>query len=413
MLKKLQLKFMIIAMFALSSLLFVQIFAVNVVNIYQRDSELRAILEIIAENNGHLPNSYIEGPHNYLDSLLNPFGKFEPDMETPYSTRYFVVEMRRNVVTRISTENISSVNDAQAFEYASQVYGEPPGFGFLEHYRYYYVVHGEKALIIFLDFQKEVDLVYTLVSISFIVSFITMVLILIPVYWMSKLAMKSVSHSINKQKQFITDAGHELKTPLAIISADVDVLEMCEGENEWLTSIKNQTVRMNGLVKNLVRLSKLDEMNKTEKPVRFSISDAVAETVSDFEAPAKSSAKEFILSIDKNLTYVGDEAEIRQLVSILCDNAVKYTNEGGSIRLSLSKSGKSIVLEIRNTCEYVDPSSVSRLFDRFYRADSSRSRDTGGYGIGLSIAKAIVDRNKGKIRATTEGTTAITFKVIL
>ena len=413
MLKKLQIKFMIITMFALSSLLFVQISAVNAVNIYQRDSELRAILEIIAENNGHLPNSYIESPHNYLDSLLNPFGKFELNMETPYSTRYFVVEMRRNVVTRISTENIASVNDAMAFEYASQVYGEPPGFGFLDNYRYYNVVQGEKSLIVFLDFEKEIDLVYTLVSTSIVVSLITMTLILIPVYWLSKIAMRSVAHSIDKQKQFITDAGHELKTPLAIISADVDVLEMCDGENEWLTSIKNQTVRMNGLVKNLVRLSKLDEMNKTEKPVRFNISEAVIETASDFEAPAKSSSKEFILNVDKKLTYVGDEPEIRQLVSILCDNAVKYTNEGGNIRVSLHKSGKSIVLEVRNTCEYVDPSTVPRLFDRFYRADSSRSRETGGYGIGLSIAKAIVDRNKGKIRITTEGTTAITFKVIL
>lgn len=413
MLKKLQFKFMAITMFALSALLFVQIFAVNVVSIYQRDSELRSILEIIAENNGRLPNSYIEGPPNYLDTLLNPFGKFELNMETPYSTRYFVVEMHKNVATKIYTDNISSVNDAMAFQYASQVYAGPPGFGFLDNYRYYYLILGEKAMIIFLDFQKEVDSVFTLASISFFVSLITMALILIPVYWLSKLAMRSVSHSINKQKQFITDASHELKTPLAIIAADVDILEMCEGENEWLSSIKNQTVRMNGLVKNLVRLSKLDEMGKKEKRVHFSISDAVLETASDFETSAKSASKDFVLNIDEGISYRGDEAEIRQLVSILCDNAVKYTDEGGSIRLTLTKSGKSIILEVHNTCEYVDPTKVPRLFDRFYRADASRSRDTGGYGIGLSIAKAIVDRNKGKIRATVDGTTAITFRVVL
>ncbi|MBQ8503242.1 MAG: GHKL domain-containing protein [Clostridia bacterium] len=412
MLKRLQHKFMAIAMFALATLLFVQMFAVNLVNIYQRDSDCKYILQLIADNNGNLPNSYINNS-DLFEGFFNPFGKYEDNTETAYSTRYFVVEMRRNIAVRINTDHISSVDDKLAFNYAAQIYGTEPGFGFIDRYRYYYLRQGEKSLFVFLDFQKEIDAASTLASISLLVSIITIVFILIPVYWLSKWAMEPVAQSIEKQKQFITDAGHELKTPLAIISADAEVLEICEGENEWLTSIKNQTVRMNELVKNLVKLSKLEEMNKDNVKTSFNISEAVTETALGFETTATMHLRSFELKVTPDLRYYGNEPEIRQLVSILCDNATKYTNEGGSITLYLYKSGKNIMLEIRNTCEYVDPASVSRLFDRFYRADSSRSRETGGYGIGLSVAKAIVDSHGGKIKALVEGTTAITFKVTL
>ena len=238
-------------------------------------------------------------------------------------------------------------------------------------------------------------------------------LILIPVYWLSKWAIRPIATNMQKQKQFITDAGHELKTPLAIISANTEVLEMCEGENEWLTSIKNQTVRMDGLVKNLVTLAKADESKIKRQTAKFNLSKAVSETASGFETAAKLANRNFAINVTESIYYRGEESELRQLISILCDNAIKYSDEQGIISLNLYKSGKSVVIEMYNTCEYVDPESVKSIFDRFYRADQSRSRETGGYGIGLSIAKAIVERHRGKIRAFTNGTTAITFKIVL
>lgn len=412
MLKGLQRKFMAIAMFALATLLFVQVTAVNLVNIYQRDSDTKYILTLIADNNGHLPNHFM-ADSDFFEKFFGHLNPYEDATDDAYSTRYFVVEMTRNVAVRINTENIPNVSDKDAFDYAAKIYGTEPGFGFIDGYRYYYLRQGNKSLFVFLDFQKEIDGAYTLASISFFVSLITLIAILFPVYWLSKWAMKPIAQSIEKQKQFITDAGHELKTPLAIISADAEVLELCEGENEWLTSIKNQTVRMNELVKNLVKLSKLDEMNKDGSPALFNLSEAVLDTANGFEISAGMYSRDFSVSVAPDIMYFGEEVEIRQLVSILCDNAVKYTNEGGKIRLSLYKSGKNIILDMYNTCEYVDPSKTAHLFDRFYRADSSRSRDTGGYGIGLSIAQAIVQSHKGKIRVITEGTTAITFKVTL
>lgn len=411
MLKKLRRRFVAIAMFALSIMFLVQLLAVNVINIYQRDSETRAILKIIADNNGVLPGGHEND--SSLSDFLNPFGKLEINIETPYSTRYFVVELRHNVVTKISTEHIAAVTDSAAYEYATDVYRRGPGFGVVGSYRYYYKQGADKSIMVFIDITRDLQLSFALMSVSSFVTLITLFIILVPVWFLCKLALKPVEEAIRKQKQFITDAGHELKTPIAIISADAEVMELCQGENEWLSSIKKQTVRMNTLVKNLVDLSKLAEEADSKKHTVFNISEAVLDTASSFETTAKAAGKIFTFSAARDIKYMGNEEEIRQLISILCDNAMKYTNENGTIKLNLYKVGKNIQIDIFNTCDYVDPASVSKLFDRFYRADASRSRETGGYGIGLSVAKAIVDRHKGKIRAVTDGTTAITFKITL
>ncbi len=413
MLKKLQVKFIVITMFALGSLMLVQTMTVNAISIYQKDVKLKEILEVITANNGALPKGYGESNQSYVDDFLNPFGRFEVTLETPYSTRYFVVELTGNMVTKVSTENIAAVDDRKALEYAAQVYGSSPGFGTVDTYRYLYTQNGDKGMMVFLYFQNEIKETVALFSISVTVSFVTLFVLLAIIYLLSRNALKPVAESIKKQKQFITDAGHELKTPLTIISADAEVLEMCQGENEWTASIKNQTSRMNVLVKNLVELTKLNEAQDTSERALFSLSDAVIETASDFESRAKINEQTFIFSVSPSIRYFGNEAEIRQLVSILCDNAIKYTNKGGTIKISLYKNGTGTYLDVFNTTDYVNPASVSRLFDRFYRGDSSRSRETGGYGIGLSIASAIVDRHKGKIKAIANGTKEITFRVTL
>lgn len=413
MLKKLQIKFIVITMFALGSLMIVQTLTVNAISIYQKDVKMKEILQVITANNGVLPKGYDDTNENYIDGIFNPFGKFQITLETPYSTRYFVVEMKGNVITRLSTENIATVNDSKALEYAAQIYGTRPGYGTVDAYRYLYTIDGDNGMMVFLYFQNEAREIATLFSISLTVSVLTLFMLLAIIYLLSKNALKPVEESILKQKQFITDAGHELKTPLTIISADAEVLEMCSGENEWITSIKNQTSRMNVLVKNLVELTKLNEAQDTSERTNFSLSDAVIDTASDFESRAKINDQTMIFSVSPSIRYFGNEAEIRQLVSILCDNAIKYTDKGGTIKISLYKNGTGTYLDVFNTTDYVNPSSVSMLFDRFYRGDSSRSRDTGGYGIGLSIASAIVDRHKGKIKAIANGTKEITFRVTL
>ena len=413
MLKKVQRKFVRIALFSLFIIVTVQIIAVNVMNILQRDSEVRNMLYIISENGGMFPSSYHDN-RNYIDSLLNPFKKVQITIETPYSTRYFVVKLSDNIVTDISTDNIASVSDEMAFEYAAEVFSGETGFGFLDKFRYYYTTDEDtkKSIIVFIDFQKELEATFKLFSMSVIVGSLCVLLLNFPIWLLSKKAMMPVEKSIKKQRQFITDAGHELKTPIAIISADADVLEMCEGENEWVTSIKNQAVRLDGLVKELVTLSKLEEEKPKQKTEQFNLSLAVTETASSFETLAKMNNVEIVYNIQKNVMLNANENEIRQLISILSDNAVKYTTENGQIIISLSKTSKNITLSMYNDCENIDKSKLEKLFDRFYRADSSRSRETGGYGIGLSIAQVLVARNRGKISAESTKPDSITFKVV-
>lgn len=414
MLKKLQRRFITIAMLALVVIVWVQMFAVNAMNVYQRDSEVKNILYLIAENGGVFPNSYHDSS-DYVDAILNPFKKVQITIETPYSTRYFVVKLNHNTVTDISTENIAAVTDRDAFEYASRVFKEGPGFGFIDDYRYYYTTDSNSgnSIIVFIDFSREFEATFKLASLSFLVGVCCIIILLFPVYKLSKNAIRPIEKSMEKQKQFITDAGHELKTPIAIINADAEVLEMCEGENEWITSIKNQTERLDGLVKDLVTLSKLDEEKLKNKDTTFCISEIVSETAGNFETLALKNEVSMEYNITPNLMYTGNEGEIKQLVSILCDNAVKYCKKGGIIRIAVYKSGKNTVLSVFNDCDYIDKNKLDMLFDRFYRADSSRARETGGYGIGLSIAQVIVQRHKGKITATSSDSKSILFKVVL
>lgn len=412
MLKRLQRKFVAIAILALVTIVFVELFSVNVVNVYQRDSDSKSILYLIAQNDGVLPNASVT---DSFSSGWNPFSRTQITVETPYSTRYFVVKLHDNIVTDISTRNIASVSDRAAFEYAAQVYGKETGYGFLDIYRYYYAKDEAtgNSIMVFLDFERELEATFALATVSFLVGVIFILLLSFPVYLLTRSALAPVKRSIEQQKQFITDASHELKTPLAIISADADVLEMCEGENEWVSSIKSQTARMDTLVRNLVSLSKLDETANESEHVTFNVSEAVLDTALNFEPLAKSRNLRFALDVAPDLTLKGSEGEIRQLVSLLCDNALKYTNDGGEIRFSLYKNGKTLCLDAYNTCESIEKDKLPHLFDRFYRADKSRARETGGYGIGLSIAKAIVERHKGKISASSQDGRSILFRIQL
>ena len=383
MLKRLQRKFVAIAILALFTVVFVELFSVNVVNVYQRDSDSKSLLYLIAQNDGVLPNTARD---DSFGAFWNPFGRTQITVETPYATRYFVVKLHGNVVTDISTKNIASVSDQTATG---------------------------NSIMVFLDFERELEETFALASISFLVGVIFVILLSFPVYLLTRSALAPVRRSIEKQKQFITDAGHELKTPLAIISADADVLEMCEGENEWVSSIKSQTVRMNTLVRNLVSLSKLDEMANDAEHIEFNVSEAVLDTALNFEPMAKTRQLSFRLDVAPDLTLKGNEGEIRQLVSILCDNAIKYTNEQGEIKISLYKSGKTLTLDAFNTCDGIEKEKLPHLFDRFYRADPARARETGGYGIGLSIAKAIVERHKGRMSASSADGKSIVFHITL
>ena len=257
----------------------------------------------------------------------------------------------------------------------------------------------EKLLIVFVDCSRDTQNVESVAAISCLVAVGCYLLVLILVILCSRKAIRPVIESMEKQKQFITDAGHELKTPIAIISANTEVIEMCSGESEWTESIHHQTERLTSLVTQLLTLAKMDEGGGQLELKEWNASETIIDAVQSFEAPAVTKQITLQTDIAKELRMEGDAARIHQLVSLLVDNAVKYTPEGGTIRVRWWKNGKKAELAVENTCDNLPEGDLNRLFDRFYRADASRARESGGYGIGLSVAAAIVQAHKGKITA--------------
>lgn len=392
MIKKLQRKFVLIAIGSLTLVIVVLIGLVNLVNLYQMDQRAGQLLAILSDNNGEFPEFKKEEPPKHM-------GRMTP--ETRFETRYFTVcTDSKDRVTQIDTGHIAAVSSSDAKKYAVEVLESGKRTGYDGSYKYQVTEYesGEK-LILFVDCSTQLQSVFSFFVISCSIASFCILIVFILVSVFSKRAIRPVLESMEKQKQFITDAGHEIKTPLAIISANTEVLELMEGKSEWTESIQNQVKRLNDLVKNLLTLSKLEEEQINLVFTDFSVSDAVQETAEPFVTLAESQGKILELFIQHGLSMNGDEANIRQLVSILVDNAIKYADGGGKVQVGLKKTGKQLTLEIYNDCAVLPDDDLNHLFERFYRADSSRARETGGYGIGLSIAKAIVQAHKGKIFA--------------
>ena len=226
-------------------------------------------------------------------------------------------------------------------------------------------------------------------------------LVLLLVVLLSRRAIDPVVRSAQQQKQFITDASHELKTPITVIATSLKVLEMEVGHQKWIDKAQAQTEKLTELVNSLVTLSRMDEENSPLKMEPFPISGAVTETAESFRELAQTAGHPLVLAIQPELVYSGDEYAVRQLVSILLDNAVKYAAPESSITLSLEKSRRGVVLRCGNCCAEPDSIDTGKLFDRFYQADPSRG--AGGFGVGLSIARGIAEGHHGAIRAVLSG----------
>lgn len=426
MIKKLQRKFIIITMSSLLLVMVLIVISINGINIYQMFNNINGTLQILCDNEGHFPSSkkktsFTENPNN-LEKPPKPeadsnrkYG-FKINEETPFRTRYFTVTVDENGnAVSYNIDHIKAVSSDDATSYGETIFSKEKKTGFVGIYKYKIVKQSDSSnyMIIFLDCREQIDNAETLLLITLVVALGTLLLVFILVSVFSKKAIKPIIESTDKQKQFITDAGHEIKTPIAIISANADVLELMYGSNEWITSVRNQTTRLDKLVKNMLMLSKMDEGNIQLVFNTFDISKTVSETAGAFAAMADMQNKEFIMDIKPALKYHGDESSIQQLISTLADNAIKYSNDGGMIKISLAQTKKGIKLEFYNTTDAIDTDNLDKLFDRFYRSDSSRSRETGGYGIGLAIAKSIVEAHHGKITINSNDGKSISFTILL
>lgn len=406
MIKKLQRKFITITMVSSLLVMLLLVGSINIIYLVWMNNDLDKTIEFLAETQGKIPD------YNKKDMPKIVPG-FKMDEETKYMTRFFLVWVNSDGSIRgHDTGHIKGVSSGDVDEYALNVMNKGKSSGFSNGYKYKVIEQDDGYMLVFLYSNNQLQMASKILVISFLVSLGTLLLMFILVSVFSKKAIKPIIENAEKQKLFITDAGHEIKTPLAIISANADVLELTGGENEWINSIRNQTLRLDKLVKNLLTLSKMDEDNIKVSFAEFNLSETVAMTSEPFAAVAEAKNKKYRMDIQPDKKMFGDESSIEQLVSTLVDNAMKYSNEEGTIKITLSTSKKGTKLEVFNTTDEIDTQNLDQLFDRFYRADSSRARETGGYGIGLSIAKSIVEAHHGKISVKSEDGKSICFTVL-
>lgn len=267
--------------------------------------------------------------------------------------------------------------------------------------------------IVVADISADIAFLTNLFRMSVAITVASLLFVFIFSYYLSKWAIKPVKTALENQRRFISDASHELKTPLAVISANADVLESEIGSNKWLSNIKNQADDMSSLVFDLLDLAKIDETSDEIVVSEFDLSNVVLSKSLEFECTAFENGKTFEQNITDGITFRGNEESIRHLVTILIDNAIKHSDEKGIIRVTLTSSGNKKIFQVYNTGNGIRNSEKDKIFERFYRSDESRSKSTGGYGLGLSIAKAIVDAHGGTISVDGEEGSWIGFTVVL
>lgn len=452
MLRKLRHKFIAIAMCSIAAVLFLIMAAINIANYLNVCDRADSRITMISDNGGHLSPGEMGKPQDVDASMDtsqdsdastdttksgstpgvtasgNSDSDHKPDAAAPdkpgkhddmspeaaFDTRYFTVTISEDeTVDQIDTGKIAAVSSSTASEYASSLYSKNRTHGFIDCYRYKLVETDDTQMYIFVNCERELGTFRSFLLSSAGISVAGLFVVYLLVVFFSKKIMQPVAESYEKQKRFITDASHEIKTPLTIIDANTEVLEMTGGENQWTKSIRKQIARLTSLTEKLVFLSRMDEESTQLEMEPFAISDAILDTADPFLAVATSRGKELSIDVTPDLVYKGNEGSIRQLVSLLLDNAIKYSTDDGQIRLAFHTRGKNLVLSVWNTVESIEQGRHDELFERFYRADKSRNQKTGGFGIGLSVVSAIVRAHKAKMSAVSEDGQSLLITIIL
>lgn len=411
MIRRLQARLTLLSLGSLFVILLVLVVSVNILNYHRIVFEADQIATILAQNGGQpieLKRS------DTAPKEVSP-KKDTPKQNTPkqnafpfslpprgYNDRFVSALLdAQGEILDLNLAHAGLVDSEQIISYLHQFYQKGAQTRFFHIYRAVSVAEGQGMRVVLLDCAPSLANYVDFLSISAGISLMVFGLVTVPVILFSRQFSKPVEQSYVRQKQFITDAGHEIKTPLAVIRADVDVLELEQGQSEWTDDIRAEIARLTDLTDQLICLSKLEEVERFERAMpKLSLSELVCEQVRSFGVMAKVSDKPLVHTVEEGVWVQGDARMLQQLCDILLENAIKYTEK--EIGVSLARRGRYAALEVCNPCQELTSDELPNLFERFYRHDSARSAAQGGYGLGLSIAKAIVTRHKGKITASMQ-----------
>ena len=411
--KQIRIRFIKIALLALTLAMLLVAGAINAVHFISTSNELKETLDYIVENDNANDQKMQQKAvnqgtgNNRWNTLTNDDNAqkgHNHHMNTRLEeSRYFIVIQHTDgslVLGAGSKETEYSQEELIAV--AEDVLSSNSDSGYTGEYIYQVIDKEDGSRVaVFLNCETKKAEVISLALISLGACVAGVLLSLLLVMLLSKRAIKPMMENIEQQKRFITDAGHELKTPLTVISANMDVLSMDIGANEWVQGTQKQVANMRKLVNELVYLSRMDETDSHLEKSVVDLSKAVQDVAAPFEGMAEFNGKNLMLNIEDDIKVSGDEAALRRLISTLCENAVKHAPEDSDIQISLTQSGKSVVFTTENAMkEPLSEEALTHLFDRFYRGDESRSKEeNSGFGIGLSIARAITEKHGGTIKA--------------
>ena len=408
MIYNLRKKFIIISAVSVSVVFAVIFGVIYFVSTTELNRTMDMLTEVISNNDGIFPD-FEENQMTPVPSGFRQDNFITPD--TPFSTRFFTVWAdANNAIMHTNVEQISSVSEAEAEKYALQALDSKNERGWIADYRYKVNTTDYGKTVVFVNGEMNRGTTLRLQYLVFTVMVGSFLVILMLIILISKRAVKPAAESYEKQRQFVTDANHELKTPLTLILSNLDIVEDEIGKNEWLEDIRSEGKRMGALINQLVMLSRMDEDTSNLSIMDFGFSDMVSDVVSEFEGLVAEKQKHLTVAIEPEIRYAGDEGLIRRLMSILLDNAIKYCDPGGQIHVMAYSKGRNAIIAVENTYQNVDNIELDKLFARFYRADKARTYN-GSFGVGLSIAEGIVKKHKGHIAAYKKDSNQIGFKV--
>ncbi len=438
MLKKLQKKFVLLTTAISVIVLIVIAVSVNVANYISMINHANEVLNLLITGElsmytsiGDNASSNVQGEENFSDntsessenehggtggingSVAPPPHRSNFAKEIAFTTRYFVVRSNaQDEFNYVDTKNISYISPEDAVTLAAQVNSSEKLSGTIDDFKYTKVENPIGYSYYFLDIEEEIINFERYVRFSALIALGASGFIFALSCIFSKKAVAPIALSYERQKTFITDVSHEFKTPLTIIKADSEVIELENGESEWTSSINTQVKRLNSLVENLVSLTKLDEQQTKIVKTQLNLSDITSDVLKEFSSAMQNKNLTLNTNIKGEMLINGDEKAICNLLGILLENAVKYAPESSEVFTSVyEKAGKKI-FSIKNSCDDFEIGKHNELFDRFYRNDKARNSESKGFGIGLSIAKAICDMHGAKITAESKTGGEIIFTVV-